>query len=118
MLVLFSLFKAHLTMLIAAHHIQGQMRCHKLRRLVAVFSLRGPSIAQRAVCVEFLVHKVAVGLGFLREYRSPLPFIILSILHNRSPNIPGMRRGPVSGLNSTDVRSQVAFGIKNYSVEY
>lgn len=54
-------FKAHLTMLMAAHYIQRQMRCHQLRRLVVVFSLRRPSVAQRAVCVEFFVHKVAVG---------------------------------------------------------
>jgi hypothetical protein len=57
----FSLFKAHLTMLIAAHYIQRQMGSHELRRIVAVFSLRRPSVAQRAVCVESLLHKVAVG---------------------------------------------------------
>ena len=51
----FSLFKAYLTMLIAAHYIQRQMG------LVAVFSLRSHSVAQRAVCLELLVHKVAVG---------------------------------------------------------
>lgn len=57
----FYLFKAHLTMLIAAHYIQRQMGCHEFRRIVAVFSLQRPSDAQRTVCVESLLHKVAVG---------------------------------------------------------
>jgi len=57
----FSLFKAHLTMLIAAHYIQRQIGCHELRRIVAVFSLQRPSVAQRTVCVASLLHKVAAG---------------------------------------------------------
>jgi hypothetical protein len=57
----FSLFTAHLTMLKAAHYIQRQIGCHELRRIVAVFSLRRPSVAQKAVCVTSLLHKVAVG---------------------------------------------------------
>jgi hypothetical protein len=70
--------------------------------LVVGFSLRRPGFAPKAVHVEFVVDRVALGQVFLRVLQFLLVSVIPPLLHIHSCIVCGIDNGPVRGRSSID----------------
>jgi hypothetical protein len=68
-----------------------------LRRLVAGFPPLRPGFKPRSCYVRYMVDKVALGAGFLRVLRFPLPILIPLNAWYSSSIIRGWYNRPVSG---------------------